>query len=179
MKQFSRILLLTIVAFTGCHHERKPLTALPVAPAPVPPPPSTPPQPTELPAPPPIPQPNVPATPVLNPLDEADGAFNAGNYVDAAHRYEKYLQTGGERRDEALYRMALSLALTPGNVDWARVTTPLKQLVDQYPESPFKPPATLILSLTADAQKRDQRIKQLTTELDKLKQIDADRRKRP
>jgi len=46
--------------------------------------------------------------------------------------------------------------------------------------------ANLILSLraeidqvAADSKQRDLRIKQLTTELDRLKKIDADRRKRP
>ena len=61
-----------------------------------------------------------------------------------------------------------------------------QQLIEEFPNSSLKPQANLILSLhsevdqvTADNKLRDQRIKQLTTELDRLKKIDADRRRRP
>jgi len=70
--------------------------------------------------------------------------------------------------------------------DWPRATATLKQLLEEYPESPLKAQANLILSLRADldqvtndARQRDQKLRQLTTELDRLKKIDADRRKRP
>jgi len=62
----------------------------------------------------------------------------------------------------------------------------LKQLVDEYPSGVLKPPAALILSLhsevdqlAAESKTRDQRIRQLSSELDKMKQIDAQRRTRP
>ena len=58
--------------------------------------------------------------------------------------------------------------------------------MDEHPNSPYKQPANLILSLrseldqaAADNKQRDLKIKQLTTELDRLKRIDADRRKKP
>ena len=73
----------------------------------------------------------------------------------------------------------------PGS-DWPRAIATLKQLVEEYPDSVFKSQANLILSLraeldqvAADSKQRDLRIRQLTTELDRLKKIDADRRKRP
>src|SRR5215471_17954104 len=99
MKQFSRTLIVLLL-ITGCHHKRTPLTALPepmTAPPPVAPPPATV---SELPPAPPLPQPNAPATPVLSPLGDADDAFTAGNYSEAARRYEKYLQVqaNGDRR---------------------------------------------------------------------------------
>lgn len=173
--------LLACLILAGCHNKRTPVTALP-PPAPVPIPEA---KPTELPAPLNFPQPNPPATPTPapnNPLDPAETAFNSGNYSEAARRYEKYLQAEpwAAHRDQALFQLALSLVL-PANAtpDWTRVNMLLKQLVDQYPESPYRPPAAVILSLTADAQKRDQRLRQLTTELNRLKQIDAERRKRP
>ena len=178
MKSLRR-LLICVVMLTACH-KRTPVTALP-APVTVPP---APPVVTELPERPSLPPPDAPATPVPapNPLAQAETAFNAGNYVEAAHRYDRYLQTepSGDRRDEALFRLALSLALPPTpSPDWGRISTLLKEIIDRYPDSPYRAPAAVILSLEADSQKRDQRIKQLTTELDKLKQIDADRRRRP
>ncbi len=121
------------------------------------------------------------------PLDEADRAFTAGNYDEAARGYDSYLhQTfSGGLRDQALFRMALAYALRPAP-DWPRASLLLKQLMDEFPNSSFKPAANLIMSLhsemdqlVAGSQQRDQRIRQLTTELDRLKKIDADRRKRP
>jgi hypothetical protein len=134
----------------------------------------------DLPPAPPLPQPNAPATPVLNPLGDAEQAFIAGNYAEAARSYDKYLQvqSAGERRPEALFREAVSLALLP-NADWNRINGLLKDVVDHYHDSPFWAPSSLIYTLSADARTRDQKLKQLTTELDKLKQIDAERRKRP
>jgi hypothetical protein len=83
--------------------------------------------------------------------------------------------------------LALTYALRPApGTDWPHAIATLKQLVEEYPDSAFKSQANLILSLraeldqvAADSKQRDLRIKQLTTELDRLKKIDADRRKRP
>jgi len=102
--------------------------------------------------------------------------------MDAAKGYEGYLQRqpSGERRDQALFRLALTYAVSTNPApDWARMTTLLKQLVDQYPQSPLRGQAMVVLSIATDTQKRELRIKQLNTELEKLKQIDADRRRRP
>ena len=59
----------------------------------------------------------------------------------------------------------------------------LRQLVSLHPQSPFKAQAELLLRLQdegnrlqADLGKRDERIKELTRELEKLKQIDMERR---
>jgi len=83
--------------------------------------------------------------------------------------------------------MALIYAMKPAPAtDWQRAIATLKQLLEEYPDSAFKSQANLILSLraeldqaSADSKQRDARIKQLTTELDRLKKIDADRRRRP
>lgn len=184
MKRWGRILLLIVVVLAGCHHKRPPLTALPPAAPIVPAPPAPEQAETPLPTVPPLPQPSAPVSPVLapNPLAAADAAFNDSNYAEAAKGYDKYLQAepAGDHREEALFRSALSLALaTNPNPDWTRITAVLKELLDHYPNSPFRATALVILSMESDAQKRDQRIKQLSTELDKLKQIDAERRKRP
>jgi hypothetical protein len=172
-------LVLVSAAFVaaGCHKapRRTPIAAVPPAPvatpAPVPPP-------TPLPPPPPV-----------SPLEQPDRAFAAGNYDEAAHGYETYLRTttSGDQREQALFHLALAYALRPAPAtDWPRATATLKQLLEEYPETPLKGQANLILSLrteldqvSSDVRQRDQKLKQLTTELDRLKKIDADRRKRP
>lgn len=155
---------ITIVAFAaalavaGCH-KRVPVGALPPPPA-----------------------------PAVSALDQADRAFTSGSYDEAARAYENYLRLtpSGAQRDQALFHLGLTHALRPVSADWQHAAAAFKQLIDEYPNSPFKPPANLILSLhseldqvAADSKQRDQRIKQLTTELDRLKKIDADRRRRP
>ena len=132
---------------------------------------------------PPIPPPD----PAAVELDTANHSFTVGNYDEAARRYEKYLQlnSSGLRRDEALFYMGLSYAMR-SSADWQRASSAFRQIMEDFPKSSFKAPAGLILSLHGDldqantnAQQRDLRIRQLTTELDRLKKIDADRRKRP
>jgi len=188
MRQAGIIIVASILMAFGCHR-KKPTTALPppprppVASAPVTIPPDNP-RPLPAPSLPPTPAP-APATvspPVVNPLEQADNAFNAGSYVEAARGYEAYLQRylNGDRRDQALFRLALTMVVSTNPVpDWTKMTALLKQLVDQYPQSPLKGAAMAILSLATDTQKRELRIKQLNTELERLKQIDADRKKRP
>jgi tetratricopeptide (TPR) repeat protein len=160
------ITFLFALALTACH-KRVPITALPPAP-------SAPPAPS----------------PAAAALDEADNAFNAGRYDEATRGYENYFRltpsTGpAGQRDQALFRLGLAYALRSAP-DWQKASVALRQIMEGFPNSPYKAPANLILSLhseldqlTANSQQRDQRIKQLTTELDRLKRIDAERRKRP
>jgi outer membrane protein assembly factor BamD (BamD/ComL family) len=129
------------------------------------------------------------SAPAPAPLDQADRAFTSGNYDDAAREYEDYLRLtpSGGLRDQALFRLGLTYALRSAPAaDWARASSSLKQLMAEFPNSSFRPAARLILSLhsemdqvKSDSKQRDERIKQLTTELDRLKKIDADRRKSP
>jgi hypothetical protein len=174
------------LAATGCH-KRVPKTAGPVPPPPAPPPAAVP-APIEIPEPAPVA--NVPVVPNLPDLEPANRAFSAGNYDEAAKLYDAYLQTttrGGGERDRALFNYALIYALRPAPAtDWSKAVNTFKQLVDEFPNSPLKAPASVILGLHAevdqagmDIKQRDLRIRQLTTELDRLKKIDADRRKRP
>jgi TolA-binding protein len=125
----------------------------------------------------------------VNALDSADRDFAQGDYDAAARSYEDYLKQvpSGGQRDQALYRLGLTYALrTNSGPDWRRASAAFRQLTEEYPMSALKSSANLILSLrseidqlTADKQQRDQRIRQLTGELDRLKSIDAERRKRP
>jgi tetratricopeptide repeat protein len=175
-KCLDAVLLSAVLAAAGCH-KRTPVVASP-----------PPPLPTPAAAPAPAPAPPPPAV-TVSPLEQPDRAFASGNYDEAARGYENYLRatTSGGQRDDALFHLALTYALRPApGTDWPRAIATLKQLVDEYPDSAFKSQANLILSLraeldqvAADSRQRDLRIKQLTTELDRLKKIDADRRKRP
>jgi len=153
-----------ILALSGCHN-RVPVAA----PPPAPPPPAPP-----------------PPDPAAVALKEADGAFRSSNYDEASRGYENYLRLNpaGGPRDQVLFRLGLSYVLRPA-ADWQHATSTFRQITTGYPDSPFKPPASLILSLHAQVdqlnlstQQRDERIRQLTTELDRLKKIDAER-KRP
>jgi hypothetical protein len=189
MNRVAAFLVFCILVASGCH-KRTPTSAV----APPPPVPnltvshSTVPK-IPVPEPTPLPPVATPAptpldvvVPPPNPLEQADKAFDAGNYPEAARGYEAYLQhePSGDLRDHALYHEALACAMPSNpNPDWTKMAALLKQLVDQYPGSPYKPAAAVILSINADNQKRELRIRQLTTELENLKKIDAERRKRP
>ena len=184
-KCIGAVLLSAVLGVAACHKapKRAPIAAIPpalppaAAPAPAPAPPPTPPP---VPPPPPVPVP---------PLEQPDRAFASGNYDEAARGYENYLRTttSGPEREQALFHLALTYALRPAPAtDWPRAIATFKQLIEEYPDGPLKAQASLILALrtdldqvTSDIRQRDQRLKQLTTELDRIKKIDADRRRRP
>jgi hypothetical protein len=139
----------------------------------------------------------APPAPNVLPLEQANRAFLANNYDEATRLYESLLPgspatTDREKaeREKALFYSAIIYALRPAPAaDWSKALVNLKQLVTEYPNSPLKGPANALLALRSDLDlgsaaiaegtKKDQRIRQLTTELDRLKKIDADRRKRP
>ncbi len=159
-KRLAAVLILATLSFTAC--SKRPRVAV---------------------APPPMPAAPAP----VRALDQADRAFNETRYEEAAQAYENYLRLApsGGQRDHALFRLALTYVLRP-TPDWPNATSILRQFGQDHPNSPLKPAANLILSLraevdqtAADAKQRDQRIRQLTTELERLKKIDADRRRRP
>jgi hypothetical protein len=174
-----------IAALSGCHKRSAvvveppralvvPTVVVVTAPIPIPAP-----IPTSL-VPDPLPEP-------ASPLEEANRAFAAGNYDEAIRLYESYLVSPSGEEDEALFRLALSYSLRskPGP-DWQRARDFLKQLITDYPESPLKSPATLIVSLRShadqlvrDVKAREQAMRQLSAELERLKQIDTERRRRP
>ena len=132
----------------------------------------------------------VPASPppALLALGEADRAFEAKNYEDASRAYEDYfrLTPARDQQDQALFRLGMAYILRQTGADWPRAQTVWKRLITEYPNSALLPPVELMLSLyseagqaTTDVKLRDDRIRQLSTELDRLKKIDADRRKTP
>jgi outer membrane protein assembly factor BamD (BamD/ComL family) len=112
--------------------------------------------------------------------------FQSGNYVEAARSYETYLRVNlsGPEQDQALFRLALSHSFPDSPIrDLPQAQTLLQQLINRYPRSPFKPQAEFLLGLQGevdrlrtDVAKRDDRIRELSRELERLKQIDMQRR---
>jgi hypothetical protein len=177
------LVLIALLLFAGCRHKRTPISALPPLPPPAVSEEAKPPEPVAPPPEPePVPVPEVtPPAPEPSAVDQGDAAFGAGHYAEAAKFYEAYIAEKAEpRRDEALFRLAMSYLIPQGaSADWGRAVPLLREIVDQYKNSLLRAPAQYLLNMSSDTQKRDQKIKQLTTELDRLKKIDADRRRRP
>lgn len=162
------ILFLALLMFVGAC-QKKPQSASPAAPA-------------------------VPSSPMsLVHFQRGELSFEAGNYAEAAQAYQLYLQEGGAlvNRDRVLLRLGLAHAL-PGSLvyDWTQATSYLKQLTDAFPQSLYAREARLILALHEDLRhlqgeverlqgdvvKREAKIKQLSDELERLKEIDLRRR---
>jgi hypothetical protein len=195
-KRVTALLTGTLLFVTACH-KRSPVAASaspPVAAVPEPPAVAVPPSPVVL-----LPHPSVVVPPPSAPspslvvLEQADRWFKAGVYDESAQAYEKYLrlQPTGCPCEQELLRLALSYVLRRSpRPDWQRATSVLKQLVDEYPNSSFTASASLILILRSQldhlaldtavsTKQRDEQIRQLSSELDRLKKIDSDRMKRP
>jgi hypothetical protein len=132
----------------------------------------------------PVIAPRVAATP--SSLDLGEASFRTRNYEKAARSFEDFLKKNPEssNRDVVLFRLGLSLALADSSGrNMRRSEEALKRLVAECPESPYKGPAELILglqsqveSLKADLKEKEARIKLLSEELQKLKEIDLQRR---
>ncbi len=117
-------------------------------------------------------------------LGETD--FYEGNYQQAALSFESYLEANpqSENRDQALFLMALSRGLADdSDRNQSLSENALRQLISEYPDSPYRKQAEYILSLKtrierlgADVRERNEIIKELSEELKRLKQIDMQRR---
>jgi tetratricopeptide (TPR) repeat protein len=138
-------------------------------------------------APPPVPlgPPAPPASTIA--IENAGLEFSRANYPAAAQNYQQYLNLvpTGDRRDEALFHLGLIYSMDGPRVDWQRAMNYFNQVVSEFPTSPLKPAAQLIMTLksetvqlAAESDTRNLRIRQLNTELERLIKIDSDRRAR-
>jgi outer membrane protein assembly factor BamD (BamD/ComL family) len=127
--------------------------------------------------------PKVAAVP--NSLDLGEASFQARNYAKAIRYFEDYLRAHPKaaNRDGVLFRLGLSLAMDSSVRNMRRAEEILKRLVAEFPASPYKGPAEFILglqlqveSLKEDIKEKEARIKLLSEELQKLKEIDLQRR---
>jgi hypothetical protein len=147
-------------------------------------------EPPPIPPPPPEPPARLPAAVAPRPsLGDADKAFTAGNYASAARSYRRYLDAKEAQRDRdrALYQLGVSQALmgsSPRGRTMAEST--LESLVSQYPKSPYAASGRLVLDLLrenrrlrGDGTTKDETIKRLQEDLERLKKIDMDRRPPP
>lgn len=188
MRKLSCAVVLLLIASWGCHKKAP-------APVPVPPPVSAPKN-----APPAI-TPRVPAAPSAEPLaaepppriitapnffDMAELNFREGKYKQAAQSFEAFLSSTPKSadRDRALFHLGMARALAKDSSrDLRQAEAAFRRLIAEFPQSPYRDPAELILGfqdqiekLRADVRERDERIKRLSDELQKLKEIDMQRR---
>jgi tetratricopeptide (TPR) repeat protein len=134
-KEWKILILISLcLLLTACH--KSPPKATPPLPTP---PPMT------IPAPPPPP----------NKLEVGEQKFLAGNYPEAAKLLEAYLveNPNAADTDKATFRLGIAYALigkTPQ--DMALAQSRLRVLVNQFPQSIYKPQAELILTLQSDLE---------------------------
>jgi predicted small lipoprotein YifL len=189
--------LILLMAVTACHH-KGPAVSPPVLP------PATPivvaPPPLDVPVADPAPVASrLPyealalepaAAPVVVPiaLVEGDIAYDSGDFAQAARLYASYLQSYPEASrtiDRVLFQLGVSQSMIAAPKDPAG-NDAFNRLIREYPGSSYVAPARMILSLRvdiarlqSDAKGREERVKQLSDELERLKKIDLDRRRTP
>jgi outer membrane protein assembly factor BamD (BamD/ComL family) len=132
----------------------------------------------------PPPPPVLPAT-----LAEAETAFSRGDFLRAASAYESFLQSKPQASgmDGILFRFAVSQSLCCEPAREAASNDTFKQLIKEFGNSPYASSARRILNFRENAARsqqselktKDDKIRQLTDELDKLKKIDSERRRTP
>jgi hypothetical protein len=184
------VMLLSLLLASGCRKKAAVSMPAPPLPAPVVEPPAPPPPPAITPIAPPPESVNAVALSKIVPmpilLELGDRNFRAGNYKRAAQNYEQFLivMPNSKDCDQALFHLGLShiLASEPDR-DLRQADAAFRRLIAQFPQSPFRSQAEYIIGLQgqiaklrSDAKERDDKIKRLSDELQKLKQIDMQRR---
>jgi tetratricopeptide (TPR) repeat protein len=119
-------------------------------------------------------------------LEVGEMNFHVGNYRQAARSFEAYLNSSpkSKSRDQALFYLGLSRILaSDSSRDPHQAEVAFKRLITEFPTSPYRKEAEYILGLQAqierlrsDVKERDDRIKRLSEELQKLKEIDLQRK---
>jgi len=119
-------------------------------------------------------------------FESGQRSFNTGKYQQAARSYEDFLKANPEsaNRDEAFFYAGLSHLLAGDAGRNARqAEAAFKRLMAEFPNSRYSRQAEWILALqdqieklNTDVKERDEKIKRLTEELQKLKAIDMQRR---
>jgi hypothetical protein len=194
-RKVARILLifLSIVSASGCRKKAAVSIPVPAPPAPAVAIASPPPPPAITPGVPSVPSPEsviAIASPKIIPmpivLELADRNFRAGDYKRAAQDYENFLvvMPNSKDCDQALFHLGLShiLASDPDR-DLRKADAAFRRLIAEFPQSSYRKQAEFIIGmqgqiekLRSDVKERDEKIKRLTDELQKLKQIDMQRR---
>src|SRR5882672_10940608 len=121
--------LLVLMMVTGCHSHARGVAA--VAP----------------------PSPPVAAVaPVPAALTEAESAFDSGDYLRAVVSYEFYFQgkPQSNEMDRIRFRFGVAQSLSGVTGFEAASTDTFKQLIRDFPNSPYGPPARMAIALQTD-----------------------------
>lgn len=121
-----------------------------------------------------------------NTLAMGEMLFKLGSYAKAVHSFEAFLNDNpkSEERDVALFHLGLSRALLGDTMkEWRQAETAFRMLLSESPKSPYRRQAEYIIGLQGQIDKlrselkdRDERVKKLSEELQRLKEIDLQRR---
>ena len=132
----------------------------------------------------PPPPPVLPAA-----LADAESAFDTGDFVRAAGSYESYFQSKPQATDmdAILFRFAVAQSLSGIPAREAASNDTFRQLIKEYSASPYALSARRILDFRDKLSKaqrdelkmKEDKIHQLTDELDILKKADSGRRRTP
>jgi len=132
----------------------------------------------------PPPPPVLPAA-----LADAESAFDTGDFVRAAGSYESYFQSKPQATDmdAILFRFAVAQSLSGIPAREAASNETFRQLIKEYSASPYALSARRILDFRDKLSKaqrdelkmKEDKIHQLTDELDILKKADSGRRRTP
>jgi hypothetical protein len=132
----------------------------------------------------PPPPPVLPAA-----LAEAESAYNSGDFPRAASAYGSYLQSKPQstEMDAILFRYAVSQSLSNASARETASTETFKLLIKDYHDSPYADSAKRILEFRdnlartqqSELKAKDEKIRQLTDELEQLKKVDSGRRRTP
>jgi hypothetical protein len=182
-----------LLMICACH--KAPVRPVPVSPSQPQPSPVSPPPPVPVPAVwpelplPPSRLPSPPEPPLPRNYRDGETNFQTGNYAEAIRFYERYLQEDPvtQYRDVVIFKLGISHTLVCASAECRtrsleKSQEQFKRLVSLFPRSPYSVEARLILGLQSDIEKlktearsREDRIKKLTDELERLKKIDLER----
>lgn len=137
------------------------------------------------PTPPPVTPPAVVAPAPPSSLELGDQYFDAADYPNAAASYTEYLRgsLSAPDRDRVLFRLALIHAF-PANPaqDSQQAMSFLRDLLNQYPQSPFRPQAHILLEFQQEIERlrseislREERIGELTQQVARLEQVELEK----
>ncbi|MBI2819901.1 MAG: outer membrane protein assembly factor BamD [Acidobacteria bacterium] len=124
-------------------------------------------------------RPQTPAAPPpLNYLELGDQFYDVGDYPAAIAAYSSYLrETPGDAQiDRVLFRLGMAYALPKNPAhDPAQAIAYLNQLTNQFPASPWRPQAELLVGLEQqiqqlrlDIEQRESQIAGLTSKMEQL-----------
>lgn len=186
MRRISYAVILVLLMSWGCHRKSSSVTVPVATPTAAPAPEAAPPAVTpRLPATRPAPLAPAPiAKTIMYPssLDLGEMSFLIGKYPQAARSFEEYLSASqnSEKRDMALFYLGMSKAMAgDSGRDMRQAEAAFKRLITEFPNSRYRGQAEYILGLQqqvekmrADLREREERIKKLSDELHRLKEID-------